>query len=186
LVGQSGVSSKPNGSGLGLSSAIEYVREWNGELRVYSDGSTGTTIKIFLPIAPADPLFLAVLVIPTNTHLIVLDDDPTVHEIWRSRLNPEELSHMGISVSWFFESEKAEIFVERLKSDGTDFMVLADYDLGQGMESGLDVIRRLGVCDRSVVISSSADEAHVIQDCKSASVPLVPKALQQHIPIQVA
>ena len=184
-IGQRGVSSKPNGSGVGLSSAIEYVNEWNGNLRIDSKPGVFTRVEISLPMAPPDPLFLSALVIPTNTHLIVLDDDPTVHEIWRTRLKPGELSHMGISVSWFFESKKAELLVERLKTDGTDFMILADYDLGNGTESGLDVIRRLGVCDRSVVISSSADELHVIRDCKSASVPLVPKALQQHIPIQV-
>jgi hypothetical protein len=116
-----------------------------------------------LPAAPSNPLFLSTLVIPSNTRLIVLDDDPTVHEIWRSRLSPADLSKMGIFLSCFFKPDKAEPFIERLKAENVDFMILADYELGSDVESGLDVLRRLGVCNRSVVISSSAEELRVIR-----------------------
>lgn len=185
-IGQAGVSTKPKGSGLGLSSAIEYLREWNGELRLESVVGKGTTIHVSLPAAQANPLFISRLVIPANSHVIVLDDDPTVHEIWRSRLDPVELKTHGITVSWFFDSRKAEALIERLKRTGDEFLILADYDLGDGLESGLDVIRRLGVCDRSIMISSCADDSQVIEACKVSSVPLVSKSLQEHIPIQIA
>lgn len=185
-IGQAGVSTKPKGSGLGLSSAIEYLKEWNGDLRIESVLGKGTTIHVCLPAAQANPLFISRLVIPANSHVIILDDDPTVHEIWRSRLDPIELKEHGITVSWFFDSRKAEDLIERLKRTGTEFLILADYDLGDGVESGLDVIRRLGVCDRSIMISSCADDAQVIEACRVSSVPLVPKSLQEHIPIQIA
>ena len=177
---------KPGGSGLGLSSAIEYVSGWGGTLKISSTDGVGTCIKIELPKAAPDASFLGVLVIPRNGHLLVIDDDPTVHEIWRSRLIPEELSQLGVSVSWFFDGDEARPLVERLKREQQEFLILADYDLGHGKSSGLDVIRKLGVCDRSVVISSGAEEPDIIRDCRLSSVPLVSKALQSFIPIQVA
>lgn len=177
---------KKNGSGLGLSSAFEYVSEWQGEIKVNSIVGKGTTIEIVLPRAAPHSSFLSALVIPANSHIVILDDDPTVHQIWRERLLPEELKEVGVSVSWFFDGDEARKLVEQLKREDREFLILADYDLGHGCDSGLDVIRKLGVCDRSVVMSSNAEDADLIRECKVSAVPLVPKALQPYIPIQVA
>lgn len=51
LVGTHGYSyGKANGNGLGLSTAIEYVKSWNGTLSVSSEIGIGTTIRIALPL----------------------------------------------------------------------------------------------------------------------------------------
>ncbi len=177
---------KKNGSGLGLSSAFEYISEWHGDIKVSSIEGKGTTIDIVLPRATPHSSFLSSLVIPANSHVVILDDDPTVHQIWRARLLPEELKEVGVSVSWLFDGDEARVLVEQLKREGREFLILADYDLGHGRDSGLDVIRKLGVCDRSVVMSSNAEDVDLIRECRASAVPLVPKALQPYIPIQVA
>lgn len=43
------------GTGLGLSISQTYIRSHNGEIRIHSAPQQGTTVKITLPLRPADP-----------------------------------------------------------------------------------------------------------------------------------
>lgn len=50
-IGKHGFSyGKPNGSGLGLSSAIEYVNSWKGNIQISSEEGSGTVVSVTLPI----------------------------------------------------------------------------------------------------------------------------------------
>lgn len=182
-VGIPGFTGKVGGSGLGLSSAKEYVESWNGTLAVASVEGQGTSIRILLPRANPSQLSLSSIILPVKGHVVVLDDDPTIHEIWRSRLLPDALAEHGITVSWLFDGKEAEPLVERLKKDGQDFLILADFNLGEGKQTGLEVVRQLGVCDRTVILSNNAEEETLIRECATSAIPLVSKALQAHIPI---
>jgi len=50
LMALSGVSSKPDGNGIGLSSSVDLVHSWGGVVRVRSAKNKGTSIVLSLPV----------------------------------------------------------------------------------------------------------------------------------------
>ncbi|HVV69332.1 MAG TPA: HAMP domain-containing sensor histidine kinase [Gammaproteobacteria bacterium] len=74
-----GISTKPEGHGMGLSHATKCINQWSGQLAIESEETRGTTISITLPIAikfqPAQPA--------TEEPIIILDDNKVLTETWK-------------------------------------------------------------------------------------------------------
>jgi len=89
-----GVSNgKINGSGLGLWHAKRSVKRWGGEISVDSTPGNGTTIEITLPLAESPQWFVPYLKLAPSTELVVLDDDPNIHQIWKKRFDELKNNH---------------------------------------------------------------------------------------------
>lgn len=66
---------KQNGNGIGLFSAINQIKKWNGEIKIYSSLGIGTTVQIELP------LFL----VSSDSQNILIDNDELVRITWEAR-----------------------------------------------------------------------------------------------------
>jgi PAS domain S-box-containing protein len=78
------------GTGLGLSMVYGFVRQWGGDVRIYSEPAIGTTVRLLLPAA-VEPGSPAVLLskgrkLRGHEHLLVVEDDAEVAKIARVQL----------------------------------------------------------------------------------------------------
>jgi PAS domain S-box-containing protein len=78
------------GTGLGLSMVYGFVRQWGGDVRIYSEPSIGTTVRLLLPAA-VEPGSQTVLLskgrkLRGQEHLLVVEDDAEVAGIARAQL----------------------------------------------------------------------------------------------------
>jgi CheY-like chemotaxis protein len=84
-------TTKPGGTGLGLSTVYGIVRQSGGHVWVYSEPGTGTTFKIYLPVATndvpeAEPLALESETLGGSETILVVEDEALVREVTRSML----------------------------------------------------------------------------------------------------
>ena len=77
---------KKNGHGLGLSHAIQIAEKLGGQLTIKSRIGEGTTVDIFLLQVSAPKWFCLSLKILSKQRIVVLDDDESIHQVWRKRL----------------------------------------------------------------------------------------------------
>jgi signal transduction histidine kinase/CheY-like chemotaxis protein len=80
------------GSGLGLSMVYGFVKQSNGHIKIYSEESHGTTVKLYLPAAAGVPDALAAEAgIPGGEHgdesILIVEDDALVREYVVTQIN---------------------------------------------------------------------------------------------------
>lgn len=181
-IGEKGFSvGKENGSGLGVFYAKEVIRSWNGRLEIASQLGSGTSIVIILKEEPAPSWYAEEIRLSKKGTLIILDDDPTIHAGWQERMKdaPDELS-----IQHFFDPRSALSWCAQNREKLTNFQLLSDYDLRTPEISGLDVIERLGVDIRDVLLVTSAfDDRGVRSRCRELGVKILPKPSLAHISI---
>ncbi|HSH99132.1 MAG TPA: ATP-binding protein [Reyranella sp.] len=74
------------GTGLGLSMAFGYVKQIGGHLKIYSEMGHGTTVKVYLPRALAEPGAVPDRTVPPvgrasgGPVVLLVEDDPVVRE----------------------------------------------------------------------------------------------------------
>ncbi len=87
------------GTGLGLSMIYGFARQSNGQVRIYSEIGSGTTICIYIPRYSGDALLLeeeqavAIAAAATGATILVVDDEPTIRH-----LIDEVLDELGYTV----------------------------------------------------------------------------------------
>ncbi|MCP5473299.1 MAG: PAS domain S-box protein [Rhodanobacteraceae bacterium] len=73
------------GTGLGLSMVYGFVRQWGGDVRIYSEPGMGTTVRMMLPAAhsgeSAPVLASKGMRTRGDEHVLVVEDDPEVAAI---------------------------------------------------------------------------------------------------------
>jgi CheY-like chemotaxis protein len=73
------------GTGLGLSVIYGFIKQSRGHLRIYSEESQGTTVKLYLPRAVQDAVDLKPVAVETprgrGQTILVVEDDATVRSI---------------------------------------------------------------------------------------------------------
>jgi signal transduction histidine kinase len=161
---------KPGGLGLGLYSARQAAESWGGRLEIESEVGKGTRVWLGLPRSEAPEWYAETLEIPPGAQVAVLDDDPSVHAAWKTRLK---------SVQAFREPGDLEKWVRGVASPEGVFL-LVDQDLGPGRPRGLEVLRRLAPI-RGVLVTSGYDDPELQAACAQAGVRLLPKPLVAHV-----
>ncbi len=176
---------KGSGNGLGLYHAKTTVEKFGGQLMIQSNPGLGTIITIELPRQKAPAWFVEKLVLPPKAEVIVLDDDNSVHQIWRGRYQSLRLDEQGIQFVHFSSGPEFETYVNKLGDRKNKVTYLVDYELlGQSM-TGLDLIEKLGIGPHSIMVTSRFEESKIRERCAKLKTPLIPKGLAGFVPIQV-
>lgn len=179
LLGSQGASfGKEAGFGLGLYQAKSSIEAVGGALQIQSLVGSGTTVTISLPQAQAPEWFLNQLTLSKGTQVISIDDDQTVHQIWKSRLQSRDQSVSHVS---FTSVAQFEEWLSTNKQLPLKFLV--DYEFLGHEENGLQVIERLDIAGRAVLVSSRAEDFNVQSRAKVLGLKLIPKGLAAIIPI---
>lgn len=167
-----GVSLKHEGKGLGLSSAKSYMEQLGGHLSLFSEQGCGTHVSLIFPHSNQPSWFPGGIVLEGSSPIVVLDDDPSIHNLWRHRLMIKEsrLLHFlsgNDLIEWRTcnpkEAEKA--------------IYLMDYELRNDLYTGLELLERLDARSRAYLITSHAEEVYIQESVAVLGVWLIPKSL---------
>lgn len=176
------ISQKKNGTGLGLSYAIKMIEdECCGQFAMQSQVDIGTKIDISLKTSKAPNWFVSELPIFKEMTIVILDDDETIHNIWRNRLkdtptiinfidfyNPNDL------IAWYKKNQLAE-----------PILFLMDFELIGYNKTGLDVINLLEIKQNSYLVTSNYDDMLVREQCDKLDLGIIPKKFALTIPISI-
>jgi hypothetical protein len=106
----------------------------------------------------------------------------SVHHVWKSRLESS-----GLPPAKFLSFLEPESFISWIQqkyrpADNTIF--LFDFELLGNRENGLDLIERLGIASKSILVTSQFDEPKNVTRCKMLDVRLIPKSMASLIRIR--
>lgn len=176
---------KAGGSGLGLYHARTTAESWGGGLTIQSEHGRGTTVTLRLPAVNPPAWFVSVLAFSPGCPVVVLDDDRGIHQIWKARFDALQVGKNRIEVVHFSTAGELRAWVREYPEKAGTAMYLTDYELLGHKETGLAVVKDLGVCDRAILITSRFEEQGILDQCLRLKVRMLPKALAGFVPMSI-
>jgi signal transduction histidine kinase len=183
LVFQEGISfGKKDGSGLGLTNAINTISSWNGEYSLASEVGLGTSFEIIIPKSKPADWFSEEINISYNTTIIILDDDNYIHKIWETRFSKEFNNQYNLKVHHFYQPEELIKFCHHVDLINTRFLL--DYELLGNKQNGLELAELLNIGLQSTLVTSLFEEREIRETCKTLGMKIIPKPFAQYTPIK--
>ena len=173
-----------SGNGLGLAHARRTLEAFGSELRIQSELGVGTTVEFQLEKAETPDWFLPQLNLPVSTTICCLDDDISIHDLWKQRLLDLEAETFGVQLVSFQRTEDLRHFIQS-KNDLGNILYLIDSDLGRENCSGLEIIEELNLSAKAILVTSHHDDRKLQQDCGALGVKILPKFLAGFIKIEI-
>ncbi|HNT97308.1 MAG TPA: sensor histidine kinase [Elusimicrobiales bacterium] len=177
---------KEGGSGLGLFHAKTSVERWNGELTISSTPGTGTTIRVKLPKASAPAYFVGELKIAPGRPVVVLDDDPGIHQLWHGRLESARAKEHGIEALYFSAPERLRAWYRDNSEKAAKALYLFDYELAGHKVTGVDLAEELGIHAQTILVTSHSEEPRIIEKCSRSNIRIIPKGLSDLVSVSIA
>ncbi|OIQ02479.1 MAG: hypothetical protein AUK55_00745 [Syntrophobacteraceae bacterium CG2_30_61_12] len=154
------LSTKKDGSGLGLATAHSIVRRHKGHISVESELGVGTTFRILLPAWTAHRTAAAAPGVDQDTangqRVLIMDDEEIILDI-----SSEILRHLGYRVATARDGAEAIRQYREALAQGTPFAaVIMDLTIpgGMGGKEAIGEIRRLDPAARAVVSSGYSND----------------------------
>jgi signal transduction histidine kinase len=176
---------KAGGSGLGLFHARTTAESWGGSLALASTPGQGTTVTIKLPRAAAPAGFVPALELPPCRPVVVLDDDTTIHQVWQGRFDSARIKEHDIEIFHFSEPDKLRAWVKANPVKAQSAACLFDYELLGFKETGLSLAEDLGLCGKTILVTSRCEEPRIIEECARLNIRMIPKGLADFVPITI-
>jgi len=177
---------KTGGSGLGLFHARTTAEGWGGSLGITSELGKGTTVTIKLPVAEPPAWFVSKLELPSGKTVVVLDDDESIHQVWRGRFESARVKEHGIEVYHFSEPDKLRGWVKNNPGTAESAVYLFDYELLGYKETGLSLAEELDLGGKTILVTSRYEEKRIIEGCERFKIRMIPKGLAGLVPITAA
>jgi hypothetical protein len=176
---------KAGGSGLGIHHAQTTLGSWSGNLEILSTVGQGTTLKITLPTCSPPSWFLPSLDLEPRTQVVILDDDQSIHQVWKGRMESAQATKHGIELLHFSSPEEIAVWRNTTAPNEKNRPVryLLDYEILGSSTTGLDLIEKLGIQREAVLVTSRYEEPSLRSRCASLEVPILPKALAGFVTI---
>lgn len=170
---------KVGGTGLGLFYAKQFVESIGGSLHVKSEVNIGTTVSLFIPTS--ETKVDEVLNLKADESLLVLDDQETIREQVHEKF--AMLKSHGLRLKVFASILEMEDWMVHNRGE---FFLVSDYYLqnesdeqcdivGSKKETGLDVIKRLGIENKSMIFTSAYEDKDIQLCASSLGVRLLSK-----------
>ena len=173
LLGTRGVSyNKTQGNGLGIYHAKQNIQSWGGTLEIHSQTGEGTRLMISLPSSEHSALYSQSLSFSRKTQWICLDDDLSIHETWKLKAKTLGLENEPLC----FSQIDAFLNDEALFIDENTFFFIDYYLRGQS-HTGLDLLNKLPITNRSLLVTQDYDNSELQEQCRRLRVQILPKPL---------
>lgn len=167
---------KQNGAGFGLSYTKQYLEHINGTMHISSEENVGTKITIRLLRSNYPSWFCDSLNIKDDSVIVMLDDDPSIHDAWEERF--ETLSH----VKRIHTYNISELLQHKI-NPFMPILYLVDYELLGDVKNGLDVIEELKLNDKAILVTSCFEDMAIRTRCEHIGVKIIPKSYVPYIQI---
>ncbi len=176
---------KAGGSGLGLFHARTTAESWGGSLEITSTPGQGTAVTIKLPKAEAPAGFVPVLSLAPGRPVVVLDDDATIHQVWQGRFDSARVKEHDIEIFHFSAPDELHEWARNNPAKAECAVYLFDYELMGYKETGLSLAEELGLCGKTILVTSRYEEKRIIEECKRLNIRTIPKGLADFVPIRI-
>lgn len=141
----------------------------------------GTRVSISLPTADPPIWFVGSLCIEPGTKIVALDDDISIHQLWKGKIET-----MGGKASDFFGFTSGRSFKEWYGQNQNEKMLLLfDHELLDQDQSGLDIIDELRLRN-AILVTSRYEEDQVRERCLQLGVQIIPKGMAAIFPMKLA
>lgn len=155
---------KVKGTGIGVFYAKKFVEELGGKFLIESNLGKGTKVRLsFRNSIPK--IFLR-----PNEHLLLLDDQSYIRQAAQFKF--EGLGYTDLKYQIFSTPNQLENW---LGNNKVNFRLYSDQFLDNHYETGAQIIKRLGISDRSVLFTSAFDDPNVIRSASEIGVDVISK-----------
>ena len=176
-------TTKETGHGIGLQQIKKTIEQMNGKMQIESKENEGTKFTLTFQRSESPPWFIEKIVLPKGFLIIILDDDKSMHGVWKKIL---ESFNADISVKFFSDGDETVDFINSSQEKNKIFLI-TDYDLRNQDICGTDVIEKCGLQKRSILatscqISKIADfprKAEYLKLLEKAFIDIVPIVLEE-------
>ncbi|MFW5871990.1 MAG: ATP-binding protein [bacterium] len=175
---------KENGSGLGLYHAKEVIEEHGGKIDFDTIPDKGTRVIITLPLIDPPVWFLDYIRLKPKSKIIILDDDQSIHYLWKGRYESMNIEENQLELIHFTKACDMTTWIQQ-RQDLKDCLFLVDYELLNQGTDGLDLIEAHNIAKQSILVTSRSEEKQIIEKCNKLKVKLLPKALAGYVPFEV-
>jgi len=171
-----GLSNKKYGHGIGLVTAKKIIEDCHGSLEIISQLNIGTNIFLVIPICQTPEWFTNLIYISNETLVVILDDEQQIHDVWdeyfkaKIKLDYIELSH------FYSPSDLLQLDLSEYKNH-TDVVYLIDYEFLNYDNDGLDIIEKMDIAEKSILVTNRYDDAFVREKAEKMFVKIMPKSL---------
>jgi hypothetical protein len=183
-VGEKGFThGKCGGHGLGVHHAKSTAKMWGGALTIDSQLGKGTSATLTLPAASAPAWFVHEITLRSPETVVIVDDDPTMHELWKVRF--AEVGH-GVELRHFTSPDQFVSWVATAEIDRLKTTFLVDYEFRGSKINGIELIESTGIVDASILVTASFDAPAVQEGARRLWVKIIPKLIASNVPIRTA
>src|SRR5208283_2833994 len=100
-----------------------------GKLEIQSDVGRGTSVAVTLLRAEVPAWFAKELRIRSKSSLVILDDDESIHQIWRLRADSLRFADSGVKLVHLFSPDALRTWTADETQCVTTSLYLLDYEL---------------------------------------------------------
>lgn len=176
-IGKKGYTLKSNGTGLGISWAINTIQEYGGQLNIESNYNEWTKISIEIPIEDSDLSATNSINLNKYNTIVAIDDDPSVIRTWKTKI----LEDSKYSIGFFSYESGEDYFLNHELDDKTLFLI--DYDLGSGKFNGTEIATRIGEKENTILVSNNFDDWEIQKYCRDNKIKIIPKTIISDISV---
>lgn len=213
-LGQRGISyqkenNPQSGSGLGLYHAKTIVEQLGGKFEILSEVGLGTCININISPADNPDWYLKKIKLPKNTLVVSIDDDVSIHGIWRNRFsslqnlknnsdrnsknssknNSEIFTAPIVFLSFTSTNDFIDWFKNQESTKINNCIFLIDYEFINQKINGLELIEKLSLHlhlnQMTMLVTSRYDDPNIQARCRKLNIKLIPKSMAGLIPISI-
>jgi PAS domain S-box-containing protein len=177
-------SDKKNGQGIGLTQVRDTLALYQGKLAIDSALGKGTEVQLCFAKDKLAPWLADSITINAEDTLVVLDDEPSMHQAWQAYFKQSgAYQHFRDHSLHFTQGQEAVDYINA--SAGKDKLVLlTDYELLKQPLNGVDVIKGTGL-RRVIVVTSHYDDKQLRDYITDKPIKVLPKQLAWQVPIQL-
>lgn len=178
---------KASGVGIGFLNSSNLIKKYEGTLKVNSRVGRGTKVSLGFNLNARPEWLLGVLEIKDDSILIVVDDDPSIHQLWLKIITERNISKKNpIELICFLSPEEVPLFLKSQNALKDSFIFLYDYSFSKHEGSGIDYILEAKILAKSYLVTSMYLDLKVQSRCNELGLRVVPKALLWHLPIAIS
>jgi glucose-6-phosphate-specific signal transduction histidine kinase len=176
-------SDKKNGQGIGLTQVRDTLALYSGKLTIDSALGKGTTIQLRFAKDTLAPWLADSITINEADTLVVLDDEPSMHQAWQAYFKQSDAyEHFREHSVHFTQGQEAVDYINA-SADKDKLVLLTDYELLKQPLNGVDVIKGTGL-KRVTVVTSHYDDKLLRQYINDAGIKILPKQLAHQAPLK--
>jgi PAS domain S-box-containing protein len=176
---------KNSGSEFGIEQVWGTLANNDGYMMVDSKPGVGTSICVGFRRIDAPSWVAQKIKLYSNSIIVVLDDDESIHGAWDMRFQSYLNSFPNLQPRHFEQEDEVLDFFDTLSLEDKDSVVfLCDYDLIGQKKNGLQIIEESGIKNATLVTSYYANP-QVIDIATRLGIKILAKQMSAIVPIDV-